>query len=67
MYARQFIRVYPVQFFAEDERSGFNWGLSFINNHAFKSVSPEIAPAVMTSVIIPCKANLNFPHKFGKA
>jgi len=22
------MRVYPVQFFAEDERSGFNWGFN---------------------------------------
>jgi hypothetical protein len=52
MYARQFIRVYPVQFFAEDERSGFNWGFSFIDDNAFEPVSPKIAPSVMPFVIV---------------
>jgi hypothetical protein len=42
------IKVYPVQFFVEDERSGFNWGLPLFNNHAFKPVSPEIAAPIVT-------------------
>jgi hypothetical protein len=41
------MRVYPVQFFAEDERSGFNWAFSLFNDDTLEPVFPEITASVM--------------------
>jgi len=66
MYARQLIKVYPVQFFPENERRGFNWGFPLFYDYAFESVTPEVALAVVTPVVKTRKSNLNFTHKLRK-
>jgi hypothetical protein len=40
---------------------------AFIHNHAFEAISPKIASAIMAPVVIPGKANLDLPYKFGEA
>ncbi len=66
MYARQLIRVYPVQFFAEDERSGFNWGFPVFNDHTLKPVAQKITAPVVAFIVISGKAHLYFTDKLGE-
>jgi len=66
IYARQSIRIYPVQFFAEDERSGFNWDFSVFNDNALEPFTPKIATPVMPFIVVSGKADLYFPDKFRK-
>jgi len=39
---------------------------AFVDNHAFETIAPKIAPAVVAPVVVPCRAYLDFPHEFGK-
>jgi len=37
---------------------------AFIDNQAFKTVSPKITSGIMVPIVILGKANLGLPHKF---
>ncbi len=39
----------------------------FVDDHAFEPVPPKISPAVVKPVVVPGKANLDFPHELRKA
>jgi hypothetical protein len=49
-----------------DIRKAVDQRFALVDYHNLKAVAPKIAPAVVPSDVIPCKANFYFTHKFRK-